>query len=444
MATKELESIRATLANALDLMKAQGAEYAEAQFSTAVDRGVNVRLGKVEGIETSKSMEIGLGMRIGDRSQSVQISSRSVQDLSEAVAKLALSLKLKPENSYNRPADMALLSKVRHNRSLDLVDRSKLSIDAMADQAKQAEAVALSVSGVANSDGASSGYGRYLSVGVDSRGVEFISERTSRSLSVSVIAKDGEEQQVGGEWTSATYASDLLLPDAVGRAAGLEAVRALNAGSAPVQGKYPVVFHPDIGASLLGHFSGAINGKAIREKSSFLTDAMGQRVFAPGISVCDDPHLKRGMKSSRFSGEGLPTEYLVLVENGVLKSWLMALESARRLGLENVPQIRGATNLTIEPGVLTPDQLISDIQDGLYVTSLMGQGVDTVSGSYSRAAKGFWIKNGAIDFSHPVDNVSVSSNLKDMFLNMSVANDLRRLRSSKAVPTLRVEGMSIA
>lgn len=444
MATKELESIRDTLARALDLMKAQGAEYAEADFSTAVDRGVRVRLGRVEGIETSKSMEISLKMRVGDRSQSTSISSRSVQDLSDAVAKMAVALKLKPENVYNRPADLAMLSKVRHNRSLDLLDRSKLSIDAMTDQAKQAEDAALAVKGVVNSDGASSGLNRFLSVGVDSRGVEFLSEGTSRSLSVSVIAADGEEQQVGSEWTAATHAGDLMLPDDVGRAAALDAVRALNAGSAPVQGRIPVIFHPDIGSSLLGHFSSAINGKAIREKSSFLTDAMGLPVFAPGISVCDDPHLKRGMKSSRFSAEGLPTEYLVLVENGVLKSWLMGLESARRLGLENAPQIRGATNLTIEPGILTPDQLIADVQDGLYVTGLMGQGVDTVSGSYSRAAKGFWIKNGTIDYSRPVDNVSVSANLRDMFLNMTAANDLRRLRSNRAVPTLRVDSMSIA
>lgn len=444
MATKELESIRTTLANALDLMKAQGAEYAEADFSTSVDRGVRVRLGKVEGIEVSKSMGIGLTMRVGDRSQSTSISSRSVQDLSDAVAKMAVALKLKPENIYDRPPDLAALSKIRNNRSLDLVDRSKLSIDGMVDQAKQAEAAALAVAGVVNSDGASSSLRRSLGVSVNSQGVEFMRERTSRSLSVSVIAGDGEEQQVGSEWTAATYASDLMPPDEVGLAAALDAVRALKAGGAPQQGRLPVVFSPDIGSSLLGHFASAINGRAIREKSSFLTDAMGRAVFAPGILVCDDPHLKRGMGSSRFSSEGLSTGYLVLVENGVLKSWLMGLESARRLGLENAPQIRGATNLTIEPGILTPDQLISDIQDGLYVTSLMGQGVDTVSGSYSRAAKGFWIKNGAIDFAHPVDNVSVSSNLKDMFLNMTAANDLRRLRAGRSVPTLRVEGMSIA
>lgn len=444
MATKEVESIRSTLANALDLMKAQGADYAEADFSTVVDRGVRVRLGSVEGIETSKSMGIDLMMRVGDRSQSTSISSRSVQDLSEAVAKMAQAIKLKPENVYNRPADPSMLSKVKHNRSLDLVDRSKLSISDMADQAKRAEAVALAVKGVVNSDGASSSLSRSLSVGISSRGAEFMTERTVRSLSVSVIAGDGEEQQIGSEWTAATYASDLMTPDDVGYAAALDAVRALNAGSAPLQGKLPVVFAPDIGSSLLGHFAAAISGRAVQEKSSFLTDAMGQAVFSSGVSVCDDPHLKRGMRSSRFSSEGLPTSYLILVENGVLKSWLMGLESARRLGLENVPQIRGATNLTIEPGILTPDQLVADIKDGLYVTSLMGQGVDTVSGSYSRAAKGFWIKNGVIDFAQPVDNVSVSSNLKDMFLNMTPADDLRRLRSGRSVPTLRVEGMSIA
>jgi PmbA protein len=443
MATKEVEKINETLTNVLDLMKKAGADYAEASFSSSEQRSVTVRLGHVENLETSKSMGIGLMMRVGDKSEEMSISSRSLQDLSDAVSKLAVSLKLKPDNIHDRPLDESLFSKVRHNRSLDLINRSKASIDTMIARAKEAEAAALAMPKIANSDGASASWGRSLTISRDSSGAEFMRERSSHSLSVAVIAQEGDDQQRGGEWSGAVYLEDMMSPAEIGVAAALDAARALNPRPA-LQGQFPVVFHPDIGSSLLGHFAGAISGGSVRKKSSFLCEAMGQAVFAPGISIHDNPHLKRGMSSTRFSGSGMPTKPMKLVENGVLKSWLLDLENARRLGIEITDKVRGSTNMTIEPGTVTPDQLIADIQDGLYVTGLMGQGVDVTSGSYSRAAKGFLIKNGAIDFNHPVDNVSVSSNLADMFRNMSVANDLNRLRNSKAVPTLRVEGMSIA
>lgn len=443
MATKEVEKINETLANALDLMKKAGADYAEASFSSSEQRSVTIRLGNVENLETSKSMGIGLMMRVGDKSEEMSISSRSLQDLSDAVSKLAASLKLKPDNIHDRPLDESLLSKVRHNRSLDLISRTKAPVDVMIARAKEAEAAALAMPKIANSDGASASWGRSLTIFRDLSGVEFMRERSSHSLSVAVIAQEGDDQQRGGEWSGAVYLEDMMSPAEIGVAAALDAARALNPRSA-LQGQFPVVFHPDIGSSLLGHFAQAISGGSVRKKSSFLCDAMGKAVFAPGISIHDDPHLKRGMSSTRFSGSGMPTKHAKLVENGVLKSWLLDVENARRLGIEITDKVRGSTNMTIEPGTVTPDELIADIKDGLYVTGLMGQGVDVTSGSYSRAAKGFWIKNGAIDFNHPVDNVSVSSNLADMFRQMSAANDLNRLRSSKAVPTLRVEGMSIA
>lgn len=442
MATKE-QDIQDTLSVALDLMKKAGADYADASYSSDEQRGVTIRNGIVESLEASKSMSIALMMRIGDKSEETEIGSRSAQDLSDAVTKLAAALRLKPDNEFDRPLDSSELSRIRTNRSLDLVDSTKFSTEAMIAQARRMEDAALAVPKVVNSEGSTAVWMRMMSTNLDSRGDRFSSEKTKFMLGVSVIAAQGQEQQTDGEHSGAVYYQDLWRSEDIGRIAGLNAARSLRPRKGK-PGKFPVVFHPDVGAGLLGSFASAIQGESIRKKMSFLTEAMGQAVFAPDIRIIDNPHLKRGMASSRYSGSGLPTKPMTLVENGVLKAWFLDLENARRLGLEQTAHIRGKSNLTIEPGLVSPNELISDIQDGLYVTGLMGQGVNLISGAYSRAAKGFWIKNGKVDYDHPVDKLSMSSNLAHMFKELSAANDLNRFRSKVAVPTLRVESMSIA
>ncbi len=443
MARKDIQNIHDTLEQAIDLMKRAGADYAGASFDTHQETDVRVRNGVVESLETSKPMGIGLHMRIGDKSESLELNSRSLSDLQDSIVQLASAVRRMPDNSFDRPVDPAQISRIKTNRTLDLIDRSRVTLAQMVEDARAMEAVALAVPGVSLSKGASAGWYRSLSVSLNSRGEEFIRERTGSSRGISVIAANSSDQRTGGEGASAVYYSDLESPDYIGRVAGIEAVQALNPGKA-IAGNFPVVFHPDIGSSLLGHFASAINGGAVRQKTSFLTDAMNKAVFAPSIQILDNPHLARGPGSSRFSGSGMATKPMSVVENGVLKTWFMGMEDARRLGLENAMHIRGKSNLTIEPGTLSRDELVADIKDGLFVTGLMGQGIDLTSGQYSRAAVGFWIKDGQIDYSRPVAKASISANLKDMFMNMSVANDLKRLRSSTAVPTLRVEGMSIA
>lgn len=443
MARKDIQNIHDTLQQAIDLMKQAGADYAGASFDTYQETSVRVRDGVVESLETSKPMGIGLYMRMGDKSESLELNSRSISDLRDSIAQLASAVRRMPDNPFDRPVDPAQLSRVKTNRTLDLIDRSRVTLAQMVADARAMEAAALAVPGVSLSKGAGAGWFKSLSVNLNSRGDEFTRERTGSSRSVSVIAVNDSDQRTGGESSSAVYYSDLETPEHIGRVAGIEAVQALSPGQA-IAGNFPVVFHPDIGSSLLGHFAGAINGGSVYQKTSFLTEAMNRAVFAPGIQILDNPHLARGPGSSRFSGSGMATKPMVVVENGVLKTWFMGMEDARRMGLEKADHIRGRTNLTIEPGVMSPDDLVADIQDGLFVTGLMGQGVDLTSGQYSRAATGFWIKNGHIDYSRPVAKASISANLKDMFMNMSAANDLKRLRSAVAVPTLRVEGMSIA
>ncbi|HYJ35600.1 MAG TPA: metallopeptidase TldD-related protein, partial [Rhizomicrobium sp.] len=212
----------------------------------------------------------------------------------------------------------------------------------------------------------------------------------------------------------------------------------------------PVVFHPDEASGLLGHLTGAISGAAIARGVSFLKDRLNTAVFAPGITIIDDPHRVRGLRSKPFDGEGVANRRRALIDNGRLTSWLLDCASARQLGLQTTghaargtggPPSPSATNLYLEAGKLSVKQLIADIKQGFYVTELMGMGVNGVTGDYSRGAAGFWIENGEIAF--PVSEVTIAGNLKDMYAHLTPADDLE-FRHGVNSPTVRIEGMTLA
>jgi PmbA protein len=212
----------------------------------------------------------------------------------------------------------------------------------------------------------------------------------------------------------------------------------------------PVIFDPRDSMSLIGHFAGAINGISVARGTSFLKDKMGEQIFRRGIRIVDDPHRKRGMRSKPFDGEGVANKKMNLIDNGVLQTWLLDTAAARQLKLTSTghasrgtggPPSPSTTNLYMEPGALTPKELIADIAQGFYVTELIGYGVNGVTGDYSRGAAGFWIENGEITY--PVSEITIAGNLKDMFRNLTPANDLVFKYGTNA-PTLRVEGMTVA
>lgn len=251
------------------------------------------------------------------------------------------------------------------------------------------------------------------------------------------------------DYSSARYSADLRKPEDVGKRAGERAIARLNPRQVSSQ-KVPVVFDQDSASGLLGHFAGAISGASIARGVSFLKDKMGANIFTPGIDIIDDPHRIRGLRSKPFDGEGVGNAKQLLIENGVLKCWLLDTASARQLGLtSNGHAARGTggppspstTNLYMAPGKLSHDELIADIKQGIYVTELMGFGVNGVTGDYSRGAAGFWIENGKI--AYPVSGVTIAGNLKDMFRNLTPANDLE-FRHGTNAPTVRVEGMTLA
>jgi PmbA protein len=266
--------------------------------------------------------------------------------------------------------------------------------------------------------------------------------RGGYSLSCAVLAGEGTGMERDYEWSSAVHFDDLMAAAKVGRNAGRFAVERLHPHKV-ANARVPVVYDRRLSGGLLGHLAGAINGRAVARGTSFLKDRMGQQVFAKGIRIVDNPHRKRGLGSRPFDGEGLPVKRRAVIDDGVLTTWLLDLASARQLKLPPTGHgPHGSTsNFYLEKGALPPDELIADIKSGLYITDLIGFGVNAVTGDYSRGASGFWIENGRKAW--PVSGLTVAGNLKDMFRNLTPASDLQ-FKSSTNAPTVRIEGMTIA
>jgi PmbA protein len=251
------------------------------------------------------------------------------------------------------------------------------------------------------------------------------------------------------DYASAVHAQDLPDPAAIGRAAGERAVRRLGPRKV-ASARVPVIYHPRAARSLLSHFVAAITGAAVARGTTFLKDKMGQLVFADAIDIIDDPWRRRGLRSRPVDAEGIASERRALVDKGVLRQWLLDLRSARQLGLPptghsvrspSSPPAAAPSNLYIAAGTVSPAEMWADVQDGLYVTDLMGFGVNGVTGDYSRGASGFWISGGQIAF--PVSELTVSGNLIEMFRSLTAASDLE-FRYGIDSPTLRVDGLTVA
>ena len=276
------------------------------------------------------------------------------------------------------------------------------------------------------------------------------SYRNSRhSLSVSVLAGEGTAMERDYDYASTVHGGDLGDPEELGRSAGEKAVRRLNPRKADT-GQVAVIFDPRVSRSIIGHLSSAINGSAVARGTTFLKDSMGKAVFAPGLTVVDDPLRKRGLRTRPFDGEGIATERRNVIDRGRLTTWILDLASARQLELETTghgsrgvssPPSPSASNLYLEPGGQTPEEMMADIKSGIYVTELIGFGVNTITGDYSRGASGMWIENGQLTY--PVSELTIAGNLNDMFANMTAADDLE-FRYGTDAPTLRIEGMTLA
>jgi PmbA protein len=427
--------------------RAAGADSADAVAMRSVSQSVDVRDGAVEESQRSEGDDMGLRVLIG-RKQAVVSTNDMSGDGVTALAERAVAMaRVAPEDKYAGLADQALLAK--NFPDLDLVDRELPDIGALEAMARRAEEAGRAVRGVSKSGGASASAGIGGMVLLTSHGFSGAYLGSRHSISMQAIAGEGTLMETDYDFSSALHASDLDAPEKIGRSAGEKAVAKLNPRKVSTK-KVPVVFDAHVAGSIVGHLVSAINGAAIARKTSFLKDKLGERIFASGINIIDDPLRRRGLRSRPFDAEGVAGSRMALIEDGVLKTWLLDSATARELGLVTTGHAGrsasstpspGPTNLHLEPGQLSPEELIKDIEDGFYVTDLIGSGANMVTGDYSRGASGFWIEKG--QRTYPVSEVTIAGHLLDIFRTVTPANDLA-FRYGTNAPTLRLEGLTIA
>jgi PmbA protein len=438
---------QAILEAVIKAAKAAGADAADALVVESVAANVSYRLGKLEDVERAESQDLGLRVFVGQKVAFVSSTDFSKDSLAQLPGRAVAMARLAPEDKYAGLAPRDRLAK--SFPALDIDDRNEPPADTLVEWARASEGAAMAVEGVTNSEGGSASYSRTAIALATSDGFYGGYAGTSSSIGVSVVAGDGTGMERDYDFSSARHASDLESAEAIGKSAGERTMARLNPRKVKSQ-SVPIIYDPRVSNGLVGHFVGAISGSSIARGVSFLKDQMGQAIFSPAINIIDDPHRLRGLRSKPFDGEGVANKRWALIENGVLKTWLLESASARQLGLQTTghaargtggPPSPSPTNLYMEPGTLSPKALMADIKQGFYVTELIGMGVNNVTGDYSRGAAGFWIENGEI--AYPVSEITIAGNLKDMFQRLVPANDLVFKQGTNA-PTLRIEGMTVA
>jgi PmbA protein len=443
--TIDSASLLARAGELIDRAIKAGADAADAVVVRGRSSSVSVRLGKVEGTEASESDDFSLRVFVGKRVASV--SANPGFDLTVLAERAVAMAKASPEDPYASLAVEADLAKDWPD--LELYDPTEVSAEQLTEAALTAEAAALAVSGITNSGGGGASAGMGGLVLATSHGFSGAYSGSRFGRSVSVIAGEGTKMERDYDYDSSLYFADLRDAEEIGREAAARAVRRLNPRQVPTAKNVTVIFDPRVSRGIAGHIAGAINGASVARKTSFLRDRMGKQVLKAGLSVTDDPLIVRGSSSRPFDGEGVTGKRLAMIEDGVLQHWFLSTSTANELGLKtNGRGVRGgtsvgpaSTNLALEPGEISAEDLIRSVGTGFYITELIGQGVNMVTGEYSRGASGYWIENGELTFA--VSEVTIASNLVDMFMRITPASDIDR-SFGVAAPTLAIEGMTLA
>jgi PmbA protein len=425
-----------------------GASAADALYAGDRSASVQVRLGKLEDVGRSEGEQVGLRLFIGQRSATVASSDLSSEALGILVERCLAMAREAPEDPYAGLAPPELLQRGQAPE-LDSFDPLEPDPSELRGRALEAEQAALAVRGVTNSSGGGASASASIIGLATSDGFSGAYQGTAHSSSATMIAGEGAAMQRDHAWHSARHLADLEPAAEIGRKAGERAVARLNP-SRPRPGRYPVLFDPRVSSSLLGHFAGAISGSSIARRTSFLQDKLGEPVFAPGVTIVDDPLRIRGLRSRPFDGEGVAVSRQEIVSNGRLARWIAESASARQLGiLPTGHAARGVggspsaspSNLYLAAGQRTREELLSAFPEALLVIELIGQGVNSVTGDYSRGAVGFMVRNGEI--AESVSEITIASNLVEMFATMEPGSDLEFRRGIDA-PTILVPGMTVA
>jgi PmbA protein len=426
-----------------------GADAADAVAMRGISQSIDVRDGSVEESQRSEGDNVGLRAFVGRRQAVVSTNDLSGQGGGvDAIAERVVAMaRAAPEDRFAGLADSAWLA--RDMPDLDLLDEVLPTVRDLEELARAAERAATAIKGVTKSGGASASAGIGGMVLVTSGGFRGAYLGSRHGVSIEAIAGEGTGMERDYDFSSARHGADLEAAEKIGRSAGERAAKRLNPRKVSTR-RVPVVYDQRVASSLVGHLSSAINGSALARKTSFLQNALGERIFADGITIIDDPLRPRGLRSQPFDAEGVAASRRALVENGVLKSWILDCASARELGLTTTGHAQrsvsgvpspGATNLHLERGRASPQELIAGIEDGLYVTDLIGMGANIVTGDYSRGAAGFWIEHGELTFA--VSEVTIAGHLRDIFRTLTPANDLV-FRQGTNAPTVRVEDLTVA
>ena len=423
-----------------------GADSADAVLVAGTSLSVARRAGQTEQLERAEGQDLGLRVFVGQQAAIVSATSIDPKGFDLLAERAVAMARVVPGDPFG---GLAELMAPPEQVDLELDDGQEPDAETLLARAEAAEQAARSVSGITNTEGGEAGFSRTEIVLVTSAGFAGRVLRSSHSISATALAGEGVGMQRDYDYSAKVHFTDLETPEAIGLSAAHRALARLNP-TRPKTGKVTVVFDPRVSSSLLGHFVGAINGASVARGTSLLKDKMGQAVFGAGITIIDDPRRVRGGRSRAFDGEGVPTRTRTLIDAGVLQTWLLDSRSARQLGLASTgnasrgtggPPSPSSTNLYMQNGTLTPAELMADIKEGIYVTELLGGGMNGVTGDYSRGAAGFMIRNGVI--AEPVAEFTIAGNGLEMFATLVPANDLVFRRGTDA-PTIRIDGLMMA
>jgi PmbA protein len=434
----DLESI---IERALQEARARGASQAEAAVSQDTGLSVGVRLGEVETLEHQRDRSMGITVYFGQRKGSASTADFSAEAVDATVAKACSIARFTAEDANSGLADAELMA--RAPQDLDLSHPWNVTADRAIEIAKSCEAAALAFdSRINNSEGASVGTHQGLHVYGNTHGFVGGYPTTSHTVSCVVLAGTGEDMQRDYWYTNARDWHELQDPEAVGRESARRTIARLGPRKISTR-RAPVLFVPELARGLIGHFVAAIRGSSQYRQASFLLNSAGQQVFPANFSIAERPHLPKAMASAPFDDEGVATRDRELVTAGVLTGYILSSYSARKLGLQTTGNAGGSHNLIVAPTVTGGmPAMLSRLGTGLLLTELMGQGVNTVTGDYSRGAAGFWVENGEIQF--PVAEVTIAGNLRSMFLGLGEAGDDVDTRGGVRVGSILVQEMTIA
>lgn len=435
---EDLESI---IERALEEARARGASQAEAAVSQDTGLSVGVRLGEVETLEHQRDRSMGITVYFGQRKGSASTADFSPDAVRATVAKACSIARFTAEDACSGLADAALMA--RAPLDLDLAHPWNVTADRAIEIAKSCEAAALNFDArINNSEGASLGTHQGLHVYGNTHGFLGGYPTTSHTLSCVVLAGTGEDMQRDYWYSSSRDWRDLEPAEAIGRESARRTIARLGPRKLSTR-RAPVLFVPEIARSLIGHFVAAIRGSSQYRQSSFLLNSVGQPVFPAGFSIAERPHISKAMGSAPFDEEGVATRNRELVADGILTGYILSSYSARKLGLQTTGNSGGAHNLVVGPNVAGGmDALLSALGTGLLVTELMGQGVNMVTGDYSRGAAGFWVENGALQY--PVAEITIAGNLRDMLKDIAAVGDDVDTRGGIRVGSILLQEMTIA